>query len=50
MSDAQGFSTAFEIDSFVRHSLLNGLDVIGLTLQEEDAIQAYERRMSESGV
>ncbi len=33
---------SFEIDSFRRHSLLNGLDDIGLTLQHETAIAAYE--------
>ena len=33
---------SFEIDSFRRHSLLNGLDDIGLTLQHESAIAAYE--------
>ena len=33
---------SFEIDSFRRHSLLNGLDDIGLTLQHEAAIAAYE--------
>ena len=35
---------SFEIDSFRRHSLLNGLDDIGLTLQHESAIAAYEAR------
>ena len=32
----------FEIDPFRRHSLLNGLDDIGLTLQHKAAIAAYE--------
>lgn len=32
----------FDIDSFRRHCLLNGLDAIGLTLQHESAIAAYE--------
>ena len=39
-------SESFEIDPFRRHSLLNGLDDIGLTLQHEDAIDAYEARRS----
>jgi len=39
---AGGAATAFEIDPFLRHRLLNGLDDIGLTLQHEDAIDAYE--------
>ena len=34
----------FEIDPFRRYSLMNGLDEIGLTLQHEDAITAYESR------
>ncbi|WP_322797052.1 3-isopropylmalate dehydratase small subunit [Tepidiforma sp.] len=32
----------FEIDPFVKYCLLNGLDDIGLTLQHEDRIAAYE--------
>lgn len=35
----------FEIDPFRRHCLLNGLDNIGLTLQHEDAISAYEEKI-----
>ncbi|MEZ5775429.1 MAG: 3-isopropylmalate dehydratase small subunit [Hyphomicrobiaceae bacterium] len=35
----------FEIDPFRKHCLLNGLDDIGLTLQKEGAIKAYEERM-----
>ena len=40
--DDQGFSAKFPIDEFVRHCLLNGLDDIGLTLQYEKEIAAYE--------
>jgi len=32
------------MDEFSRHCLLNGLDDIGLTLQHEPAIEAYEAR------
>ena len=32
----------FEVESFRRYCLLNGLDDIGLTLQKEDEIAAYE--------
>ncbi|MCJ2375945.1 3-isopropylmalate dehydratase small subunit [Vibrio sp. ZSDZ34] len=39
---ANGQSYSFEIDEFRRHCLLNGLDNIGLTLQHEDKIAAYE--------
>jgi len=34
----------FEVDSFRRHCLLNGLDDIGLTLQHEADIKAYEEK------
>jgi 3-isopropylmalate/(R)-2-methylmalate dehydratase small subunit len=34
----------FEIDAFRKHCLLQGLDDIGLTLQQVDAIRAYEVR------
>ena len=34
----------FEIDAFRKHCLLNGLDDIGLTLQDADAIRAFEAR------
>ena len=40
--DDQGFRAKFPIDEFVRHCLLNGLDDIGLTLQHEKEIAAYE--------
>jgi len=40
--DDQGFSAKFRIDDFVRHRLLEGLDDIGLTLQHEPEIAAYE--------
>ena len=36
----------FEVDEFRRYCLLNGLDDIGLTLQHEDAISAFEARQS----
>lgn len=35
---------SFTIDSFRRHCMLNGLDSIGLTLQHEAAIAAYEQK------
>lgn len=37
-----GDEFAFEVDAFRKHCLLNGLDDIGLTLQDADAIKAYE--------
>ena len=42
--DDQGFHAKFSVDEFVRHCLLNGLDDIGLTLQHEAEITAYEAR------
>jgi 3-isopropylmalate/(R)-2-methylmalate dehydratase small subunit len=37
---------SFEIDSFRKHCLINGLDDIGLTLEKETSITAYEKRIS----
>ncbi|RCV90983.1 3-isopropylmalate dehydratase small subunit [Billgrantia montanilacus] len=34
----------FEVDGFRKHCLLEGLDDIGLTLKDEDAIRAFEQR------
>jgi 3-isopropylmalate/(R)-2-methylmalate dehydratase small subunit len=39
-SDGQTF--AFELDSFKKHCLLNGLDDIGLTLEKAVAIDSFE--------
>ena len=39
-----GESFAFEVDEFRKHCLINGLDDIGLTLQDADAIKAYEAK------
>jgi 3-isopropylmalate/(R)-2-methylmalate dehydratase small subunit len=40
--DDHEFSADFQLDDFVRHCLLEGLDDIGLTLQHESKIAAYE--------
>ncbi len=40
----EGDRYAFEVDAFRKYCLLNGLDDIGLTLQDADAIRAYEQR------
>ena len=42
-----GLMGRFDIDPFRRHCLLNGLDDIGLTLQHEAEIAAYEQRRPE---
>lgn len=44
VSDGHGFTATFAVDPFRRHMLMNGLDEIGLTLQQEPAIAAYEGR------
>ena len=44
LEDDQGLSTRFTIDEFTRHCLLEGLDDIGLTLQHEAEISAYEAK------
>lgn len=43
-----GEAIEFEVDSFRRHCLLNGLDDIGLTLQHADEIRSYEEKRRQS--
>jgi 3-isopropylmalate/(R)-2-methylmalate dehydratase small subunit len=43
LSDDYGLSLRFEVEPFRRHCLLHGLDDIGLTLEHEEKIAAYER-------
>ena len=44
LTDEHGLSLPFEIEAFRRHCLLNGLDDIGLTLQQADKITAFEKQ------
>ena len=44
-----GLKFQFEVDGFRRHCLLNGLDDIGLTLEHEDKIAAFERSHAVAG-
>ena len=44
VSDTDGFTAGFEINDFRRDCLLRGLDDIALTLEHEDAIDAYEKQ------
>ena len=44
-----GRSVRFEIDPEIKHRLLNGLDDIGVTLSQVDAIDAYERDRERPG-
>ena len=39
-----GTSYAFEIDAVRKHNLLNGLDDIGLTMQQQDKIKMFETK------
>lgn len=43
-----GDTFSFDIDAFRKHCLLNGLDDIGLTLQDADLIRDYETRTRQS--
>jgi len=45
---SNGDAVPFEVDAFRKHCLLNGLDDIGLTLQDADDIKAYEAKRKES--
>jgi 3-isopropylmalate/(R)-2-methylmalate dehydratase small subunit len=44
-----GRAVPFELDGETRRRLLNGLDDIAVTLQQADAIDAYERERERSG-
>ena len=44
-----GGSASFDIDPQIKYRLLNGLDDIALTLEQDDAIGAYERDRERSG-
>ncbi|WP_159565314.1 3-isopropylmalate dehydratase small subunit [Budvicia diplopodorum] len=41
---ADGKSYGFDIDAFRKHCMINGLDSIGLTLQHDAEISAYEAK------
>lgn len=43
-----GETFGFSVDAFRQHCLLNGFDDIGLTLQDADAIQAFEAKTQTS--
>jgi 3-isopropylmalate/(R)-2-methylmalate dehydratase small subunit len=43
-----GGEISFELDAFKKHCLLNGLDDIGLTMEHEGAIDAFEAKAAES--
>ena len=43
LEGSDGFKCNFEVDPFRKRCLLDGLDEIGLTLEQESEISAYER-------
>jgi 3-isopropylmalate dehydratase len=49
INDASGKKIcSFEVEEFRKHCLVNGLDDIGLTMQMEDKILSFEKRMTEN--
>ena len=44
-----GGSAQFDIDPEIKHRLLNGLDDIALTLEQEDAIASFESERERQG-
>ena len=44
VSTPDGWERTFDIDPFTKHCLLNGLDDIGLTLEHEADIGAFEKK------
>lgn len=44
ITNSDGDKVTFEVDSFKKHCLLNGLDDIGLTLKKESSILSYEEK------
>jgi 3-isopropylmalate/(R)-2-methylmalate dehydratase small subunit len=47
VSDEEGVVAHFDVDEFRKHCLLNGLDNVGLTLQHQPDIDAFERTRSD---
>ena len=48
VTDLAGFSAEFQIDPFKKYCLLNALDDIGLTLELNDKIAAFESAISKT--
>jgi 3-isopropylmalate/(R)-2-methylmalate dehydratase small subunit len=46
IEDDSGLRLSFEVEPSRRHSLINGLDDIGLTLAHQDKIDAYEAALA----
>ena len=48
MTITYGTAFAFEVDSFKKHCLLEGLDDIGLTMEKAASIDAFETQASQA--
>ncbi len=48
VTTSDGKSFAFEVDSFRKHCLMNGLDDIGLTLEKVSAIDGFEQAAAQA--
>ncbi len=48
ISTSDGETFSFEVDSFKKHCLLEGLDDIGLTLAKASAIDTFEESASQA--
>jgi len=48
VTDTRGFAADFEINEFRKYCLVNGLDDIGLSLQYESSIDAYEETQQQN--
>ena len=48
VTSSDGTVIAFEVDTFKKHCLMNGLDDIGLTMEKASNIDSYETNLSES--
>jgi 3-isopropylmalate/(R)-2-methylmalate dehydratase small subunit len=46
VSASDGKSFAFSVDPFKKHCLLNGLDDIGLTMEQAGSIDSYEKKLA----
>jgi 3-isopropylmalate/(R)-2-methylmalate dehydratase small subunit len=43
-----GETVKFDVDPFRKHCLLNGLDDIGLTMEKDKSIDAFESKTAQS--
>jgi 3-isopropylmalate/(R)-2-methylmalate dehydratase small subunit len=46
VTSSDGEVYTFEVDSFKKHCLMNGLDDIGLTMEKVASIDTYEAQLS----